>query len=126
MVFAKDPTSRSPFRYARVIGVYHVFVLCRGEEESRRVDFLHVRWFKRVEGNSSLASFEQERIRFVDEDEKNTGSWKPYGFLDPARIIRAVHLVPAFAYGELAEPTYSEFADVHPSNRNYDSYYVNK
>jgi len=38
----------SPFWYARVIGVYHSNIYWRGEEELRRVDFLHVRWFERI------------------------------------------------------------------------------
>jgi hypothetical protein len=34
------------------------------------------------------------RISFIDGDSD------PFGFVDPAHVIRAAHLIPAFAFGE--------------------------
>lgn len=106
------------FQYARVLGVYHVIIQEDGGD-GRRFDFLHVRWLRTIENASD---FKQERIGFVQDSEK------PYGFLDPADVIRAIHLIPAFAYGVLPSPTYSEIANIHPkrSQVNYMSYYVSR
>ncbi|TFY53731.1 hypothetical protein EVG20_g9986 [Dentipellis fragilis] len=76
-----DPTGsrQHPFWYARVLGIYHANVYYgrtaapEGAEFSRKLD----------------------RIGFVPEDDPSGA----FGFLDPGQVLRACHLIPAFAYG---------------------------
>ena len=121
--------SISPFWYARVIGMFHVDARLRSQLHSpfKRVDFLWVRWF----GRSADEPFGDdvcrlERVRFVSEDD---GSPK-FGLVDPSRIVRAVHLVPAFRHGkteELLPPSYlARIKDTGNISSDWESFYVNK
>ncbi|KAJ7906770.1 hypothetical protein B0H13DRAFT_2020192 [Mycena leptocephala] len=50
-----------------------------------------------------------------------------FGFLDPAEVIRAAHLIPAFHYGrntELLAPSIARHFDAE-NNEDYRYYYVN-
>lgn len=125
MVLSANPDSKSPFWYARVIGVYHAQVYWKNEPETRRINFLHVRWFERADDNFGDAVYRPERIRFVKDED----GCEPYGFLNPAQVIRAVHIIPAFVYDVLpSDPFPSELANINVKRSavNYDSYYVNK
>lgn len=81
-----------PYRYARVIGVYHVMVRYNGGA-SQQMDFLWVRWFGfDLEHHWGWKAKRLPQIGFLDSD-------YAFGFLDPASIIRAVHLLPNFRLG---------------------------
>ncbi|KAJ7266445.1 hypothetical protein B0H12DRAFT_978938, partial [Mycena haematopus] len=64
------------------------------------------------------------RIGFVDALEPDSGT---IGFLDPAEIIRAAHLIPAFYFGRMKEllgPSVARMFDGE-NNEDYYYYYVN-
>ena len=84
------------------------------ENKKARIHFLHVRWLVRAseEFGDDVQSY--ERLRFVSEDD----GLPIYGFLDPASVVRAVHLLPAFAYED--DP-----AEISASGE-YKYFYVNK
>ena len=91
------PVGGHPFSYARVLGIYHANVYFGDRFESRpeRMDILFVRWFKcdptwqGGPGNRRLG-----RLSWVPGH-----SSRVFGFLDPAHVLRACHLIPAFARG---------------------------
>lgn len=90
----EDIQDAHPYRYARIIGIYHAFITFDGRP-SQRMDFLHVRWFRRASSGGSIWQTKRlPQISFIPHDEPDA-----FGFLDPADVIRAVHLLPGFRYG---------------------------
>lgn len=90
----KDVQDAHPYCYARIIGIYHALVVFDGRR-SQRLDFLHVRWLRRDSSGGSIWQTKRlPRLSFVPHDEPDA-----FGFLDPADVIRAVHLLPGFRYG---------------------------
>ncbi|TFK65061.1 hypothetical protein BDN72DRAFT_871914 [Pluteus cervinus] len=88
-----------PYWYAKVIGIYTVDVLHIGEKSKddsqvHTLSFLWVRWFgvdpdhQYGQRHASLP-----RIGFVPEADDFA-----FGFLDPAKVIRSVHLIPDFVH----------------------------
>lgn len=88
-----------PYWYARVLGVFHVRVVHTGPASKntsiQHMEFLWVRWFGTIQGHRpgfKVACL--PKVGFVAESEP-----APFGFLDPSLVIRACHLIPAFADG---------------------------
>jgi hypothetical protein len=84
-----------PYWYARVLGVYHVHVLRTGKlsksSQLQTMEFLHVRWFgHHIKHRSGWKTRHLHRVSFLASE--------PCGFVDPAHVIRAAHLIPAFAF----------------------------
>ncbi|KAI4293738.1 hypothetical protein K525DRAFT_214235 [Schizophyllum commune Loenen D] len=113
-----------PFWYARVLKIFHANV-SRGDipsERPRRMEFLFVRWLgldpEHAYGPSAMRL---ERVGYVAEDHPSGA----FGFLDPAQVIRACHLIPAFHFGHtfsLLGP--SAFRDSRDGD--WVNYYVNR
>ena len=62
-------------------------------------------------------------VRFVPDDTPNS---RAFGFLDPAVIIHAVHLIPAFSEGKIAELLKPSIAHQESdNNKNWQYFYVN-
>ena len=98
----EDPTSQHfhPFWYARVIDLFHVNVnrarQDRTLEVAERMDILWVRWFgKDHMYRAGPQARRLDRNGFVTDDDDT----EPFGFLDPTHVVRACHLIPAFAHG---------------------------
>lgn len=97
----EDPSTGSnepeAYWYGRIIGIFHALVNHRDSATSQpqRMDFLWVRWFG-ADGThrSGVRAKRLPRIGFVDVDDGGA-----FGFVDPAEVIRAVHLMPAYAHG---------------------------
>ena len=99
-----DPSSGSspsghPFRYAKVLGVYHadvVHIQPDHEATIETVHFLWVRWYQFDETHRS--GFQHRRLpRLSPIPLDHDGAC---GFLDPADVIRGAHIIPAFSYGK--------------------------
>jgi hypothetical protein len=103
MVHARDDTTSPhyhPYWYARIIGIFHVHVVHQQPNGTltppQKIHFLWVRWFgKDLTYRSGPHARHLDRIGFVTDSDDT----EPFGFLDPANVIRAVHLIPAFAHG---------------------------
>ena len=108
----EDGPASHPYWYARILGLYHVNVRLLDVRNSdyQRMDFALVRWLGRddIEGQSNSLT----RLGWDEDNE--------YGFIDPTHILRACHVVPAFAHGKAApRPA------VRPDAReDYNYYYV--
>lgn len=92
-----------PYWYGRVVGIFHVDVLHidprAKSPHKQRINFLWVRWFGRdMTFNAGWQAQRLHRVGFLDA--KETGA---FGFLDPALVVRGVHLIPAFAHGKTNE-----------------------
>ncbi|KZV88625.1 hypothetical protein EXIGLDRAFT_751594 [Exidia glandulosa HHB12029] len=97
----EDDSDGHPYWYARVLGIYHVNVLYTvpgtvGARKPRLMRFLHIRWFGRDMESPSTA--DRPRLTRLGWDTANE-----YGFVDPELVLRACHIVPAFAHGKEGE-----------------------
>jgi hypothetical protein len=101
----EDDECAHPYWYARIIGVFHASIQFTGlvshpaiEPEVRNMNFLWVRWFGRdLTYKSGWKAKRLHRVGFVDSQDPGA-----FGFLDPTHIIRAVHIIPGFAWGRTA------------------------
>ncbi|KAI0326965.1 hypothetical protein GY45DRAFT_1257909 [Cubamyces sp. BRFM 1775] len=105
MVLADDHSDEHPYWYARVIGVYHAQVRYTGprckDREWHRLDILRVRWFLR--DKTSLCGFQHRRLprlSFVDLEHPTATA---FGFIDPASVLRAAYIMPAFHFGTTSD-----------------------
>lgn len=119
----------SPFWYARVIGMFHVMASLRSRSSStlERIEFLWIRWFGRaIEDPFGDEECRLERVRFVSKEDNSP----QFGFVNPASVVRAAHLIPAFRYGrtEALLPPSGLARVKHPKDikSDWESYYVNK
>lgn len=102
----EDDADGNPYWYARVLGVYHARVFFPNSRTPKRMDFLFVRWFGRdPEWVGGPHSLRLDRIGFVPYDSPD-----PFGFVDPANVIRGCHLIPAFALGKTVDLLPPSFA----------------
>ncbi|KIJ23742.1 hypothetical protein M422DRAFT_195539 [Sphaerobolus stellatus SS14] len=123
-----DPASHGyhPYWYARVLGVFHCTARLNDSlQDWTDIPFLWIRWFGRsdhqVRGPINRQFLDQ--IGFVTKAD-NTDQ---FGFIDPAKVIRACHLIPAFNYGELdlLQPG-SVGRNTKDGDLDYVHYYVNQ
>jgi len=85
-----------PFWYARALGVFHVNIYYKGSNKKRKLQFLTVRWFGQdPDWLGGARHLRLDRIGYVPEDDLEA-----FGFLDPSEVLRACHLIPAFAEGK--------------------------
>ncbi|KZV98671.1 hypothetical protein EXIGLDRAFT_606761 [Exidia glandulosa HHB12029] len=100
MLLSNDTESteaqRHPFWYARVLGVFHTHVTHPIlASRPKRIDMLWVRWFGMdPDYFGGWVHRRLDRIGFVPAQDPDA-----FGFLDPAKVLRACHLMPAFAHG---------------------------
>ncbi|KZT01026.1 uncharacterized protein LAESUDRAFT_664748 [Laetiporus sulphureus 93-53] len=119
--------SKHPYWYARIIGIFHVNVRHTGpfrtSDEVQRMEVLWVRWYGRdVDALGGFETRRLHRIGFADGSDPNA-----FRFLNPAVIIRAAHIIPAFAYGRTADllPASPCARLPEEEDMDYEFYYVN-
>ncbi|KAG6808398.1 hypothetical protein H0H92_004278 [Tricholoma furcatifolium] len=123
MVLSND-SSVHPYRYARILGVYHTNIRFDSSRSKCRnlqtMEFLWVRWYE-LDGKAK-ASFEAKRQFQI----KFCRGARAFGFIDPGNVIRAVHLIPNFSRGRTTEFLKHSMAR-HPDKKDqdYKRYYVN-
>ncbi|THH07280.1 hypothetical protein EW146_g9368 [Bondarzewia mesenterica] len=93
-----DDSEPHPYWYARVVGIFHAEVRHTGplskSTETQCMDFLFVRWFGQdLSHRAGWNAQHLYRIGFLDSNLPGA-----FGFLNPNEIIRAVHMIPAFAH----------------------------
>lgn len=96
-----DDADSHPFRYARVLGVYHVNVVYTGlgmvDYQARRLDFLWVRWFQYSTTQSvQWADYRLDHIHFPPITSDGA-----FDFVDPKDVLRACHIIAGFASGKV-------------------------
>ncbi|KAJ7101338.1 hypothetical protein B0H15DRAFT_936529 [Mycena belliarum] len=113
-----------PFTYARIIGVFHVDALHNIPGASQvpiPLSFLWVRNFRM--DRTYKGGFKRRRyhrVEFVPDSEAGA-----YGFVNPDEVIRASHLIPAFAHGATEEFPYASLARHKDEYQDWNYHYVN-
>lgn len=126
----EDGDEVHPFWYARVLKIFHLFVCHQGSAlrtghthpEPQRMNVLWVRWFGLNSNTRGGWSKKQlHEISFISWDEPGA-----FGFLDPAQVIRGVHIIPNFTQGQTTSrlpPSIARPAD--DNDQDWESFYVN-
>ena len=116
-----------PYWYARVIGIFHADVRHSGplskSADFLRMEFLWVRWFGRdLNWTGGWGTKRLHRVGFITCDDLDDS----FGFVDPNDVVRAAHLIPAFAHGRTPEFMSASIAR-NPKENDTDwlYYYVN-
>ncbi|KAJ7053101.1 hypothetical protein C8F01DRAFT_1330682 [Mycena amicta] len=92
--------AKNPYWFTRITGIIHLQVLHKGPRSKSQAlqtfDVLTVRWFGADDRQKKwgLHVNRNPRIGFVPADSESA-----FGFVDPAAVLRACHIVPAFHYG---------------------------
>lgn len=120
LIYRPDTLGAFPWCYGYLIGIYHADVLLPNGSSSR-VDFLWVRWMvSEDEGPAPPGSNCLEKVRFAAGDATDC-----FGVVDPASVIRACHLIPAFHHGRTLEYM-SASSIVGDRNGDWAHFYVNR
>ena len=118
-----ESSSKCRYLYARVLGAYHANVTYTGpgmlDYKPRRIDFLWVRWYQvQRAGTISWKNSELPMVSFPP-----LASDTAFGFIDPSDVLRACHIIPAFASGQTHEDGVG--VSSHARDRDdYHAYYV--
>jgi hypothetical protein len=103
MVLSKEDPSENgkpfhPYWYARIIDIFHLYVVHIGplstSRQPQKMEVLFVRWYGSDSDVGGWKNRRLHRIGFVDNQDDTA-----FGFLDPSQVVRGVHLIPAFAHG---------------------------
>ena len=95
-----DKAGPESYWYGRVIGIYHANIWAEnpaipGGRNTRRMDFLWVRWFgEELAYRPGFRKARLPKIGFVESTDDFA-----FSFIDPAKVIRGCHLIPAFKEG---------------------------
>ena len=123
MLLANSHGDGHPFSYARVLGIFHANIVYTGpgskDFQSRRIEFLWVRWFDVMQNCSAWEQHALDTVRFVpmaDED--------AFGFVDPADVLRGCHVIPSFADGRL-HPDGIVMSRGADGSDDWKQYYIN-
>ena len=128
------------YRYARVLGIYHVYERHRATintawSEKKRIEILWVRWF-RIDSSrpSGWTAARLPTVTFIMDEADGTDA---YGFVNPQDVIRSAHIIPAFDSEDIGtdfldDSTRRSVAHSHRENEDsgrenfdYGCYYVN-
>lgn len=126
MVLANSAESNSaqPFRYARVLAIFHVNAIYVGpgmvNYQPHRLEFLWVRWYRNMEIASGWKARKLDRVQFPSMSDDDA-----FGFLDPSDVLRGCHIVPAFAKGKLHSDSKGLSCCAQDSS-DWVEYYVNR
>ncbi|KAJ3797838.1 hypothetical protein GGU11DRAFT_816262 [Lentinula aff. detonsa] len=99
---ADDDPKTHPYWYARVLGIFHAEVLRLDNGQVKGIqhmEFLWVRWMgaePHYRWGRKIGRL--PKIGFIVENDEYA-----FGFLDPALVIRACHLIPDFVTGRTLE-----------------------
>ncbi|TFK28667.1 hypothetical protein FA15DRAFT_584053, partial [Coprinopsis marcescibilis] len=118
-----------PYWYGRVSGIFHATVYYRPPTstlfEERTIDFLWMRWLGRDldEDSPGFEGGQLQRVGFLTASDPTAGA---LGFADPAHVIRAAHILPAFEFGEVDDRLGPSVARRKMDNdEDWGFYYVN-
>jgi hypothetical protein len=120
-----DSSTTHHFLYAQVLGAYHANVIYTGpgmhNYESRRFDFLWVRWYEVVD--PALSGWNRSRLDSLCFPPMNRED--AFGFVDPKDVLRGSHVIPVFAKGQ----RYADGVGISrcaKDSKDYRHYYVGR
>lgn len=111
--------SQHPFRYARVLRVFHGNISHPLlAPKAQRMDLLWVRWFHTTSlPQPDWDRTELEQLAFVPANEDGA-----FGFIDPAQVLRAAHIAPSYEDGRTSDLLGPSI--FRPPQGDYVSHYV--
>jgi hypothetical protein len=117
-------TDPHPYWYARVVGIFHADVLRRGDSsQSKRIEFLWVHWYSRdMDHRVGWKVWRLHHVGFISSSDPAA-----YGFLEPAKVICTMHLIPAFELGRTT--AYLTGPIIRPASfedSEWRQYYINQ
>ncbi|KAG2346000.1 hypothetical protein BDR05DRAFT_974834 [Suillus weaverae] len=114
-----DDDLEGNYCYAKVIGIHHVNIVHVGNVyESLQIEFLFVRWYEHVQKHA-WETHTLGRVHFMPLANPNA-----FSFVDPAVVLRACHIIPAFARGQ-CNPSKCRLSPLAGDKHNWHEYYVN-
>ena len=121
MVLSRDEEDLHPYWYARVIGIFHAVVRV-DKQRPVPVDFLWVRWYGLdTEHRSGFQAKRLHQVGFTTSSDPDA-----FGFVNPADVLRAVHLIPRFRLGRTRQLLSKSVARrEEEEDQDYHRYYVN-
>ena len=113
-----------PYWYARIVGIFHAMVMQTGPKSmsrgSKKMEFIFVRWFSL--DNNEMGGWKTKKLHQISFVEGDTA----FGFIDPADVIHAVHLIPWFSEGDMKDLLSPSFTwSVLEKDEDWVHYYVN-
>lgn len=125
MLLAEPEDSAHPYVYARVLGIYHAMVSHSVHSpKPQRMEIMWVRWFQVDETSpAGFLHWNLDRVHFVHIADPDRLA---FGFVDPARVLRACHLIPAFAYGRSTQNEFMGPSVVADKDGDWRYFYVNR
>jgi hypothetical protein len=119
------PALTHPFRYARVLGTYHVNVVYVGpgmlDYQPQQMEFLWVRWYQPAGVvRTGWDARKLHRIRFSP-----MGVPDAFGFINPLDVLRSCHVIPAFSKGQVHDDG-KGLSFCAQDSTDWAEYYVNR
>ncbi|KAI0691874.1 hypothetical protein C8T65DRAFT_533253, partial [Cerioporus squamosus] len=97
LLTSQDDDDDFPFAYAHVVRIFHADVRYTGPgstgKQWEHIEFLWVRWFSR-DPTDTHSGFRHRRLPRI-----TFNSDPPFGFVDPACVLRGAYMIPAWKYG---------------------------
>ena len=99
MTTSPEDDCTHPYQYGQVIDIFTVPIYYKGDKQmvgNRRQDVqvLWVRWYERdIFHQDGFSCLRLPRLSLADVDDPTAHS-----FISPADVLRAAHIIPAFAY----------------------------
>lgn len=122
--FSDNSDAQHPFLYAKVLGIYHANVVYTGEGSvdynSRRIEFLWVRWYRPVGAYLPWSAHRLDSIAFIPMADKEA-----FGFMDPSDVLRSCYIAPAFSSGRLHSDGIG-LSSCAKDAQDWARYYVNR
>lgn len=130
MLLSSKPGVSHEYRYARVLGIFHVNAIYsgpgrRGNLPPHRLEFIWVRWFELIDDVPASSPWSNARpnldqLRFIRMDRPEA-----FGFIDPANILRACHIIPRFTSGQRHSDG-KGLSGYSQDGKDWQIYYVNR
>jgi hypothetical protein len=130
LLLSPDTDVGHQYQYAQIIGIYHVNLIYNNPTThqycTQRMEFLWVRYFKHLDNITVQRGWKLARLdqlQFYTMDHQDA-----FGFVDPAQVVRACHLIPKFALGQqYADGSLgSSQSQCVKDSRDWRAYYANR
>ncbi|KAG6905501.1 hypothetical protein DXG01_002331, partial [Tephrocybe rancida] len=118
-----------PYRYARVLGIYHVNAIYQGPDGAvhgpHRQDFVWVRWFEICQDLPMSARWTEQHLGLDQLTFPPLGGRDAFRFVDPSEILRSCHIIPRFCSMQRHSDGIS-LSGLAQDGGDWSTYYLNK
>ena len=126
MTTAPEDDNAHPYQYGQLIDIFTVPIYYKGDKQmigNRRQDVqvLWVRWYERdIFHHDGFSCLRLPQLSFTDVDDPAA-----HGFISPSDVLRAAHIIPAFAHKRVPDPQLLDTHATRFTQHNWNRYYVN-